>query len=549
MLSIQTAKILRSESLSISFGITLLALGIGLLEAHEFDVFHSGFSDSDESAHFVNSYFFWSFLTSGTFNDPVGFAQEFYTAYPRLSIGHWPPLYYLFVGLLFFVLPPMPETAMALNLAMSIAPVFFVAYLVQQFASWRWALIAGVAYAVMPLVVKSTWFFMLDQPVTVVCLASATCWQAYARSGKLVLALIYGALAASAILIKGNGWLLGLFPLFHILIGRHWHLIRALPTYLGAILAMAVTLPWYWFTAKISAEGFRFETGAEYALEALIFGISVLRDNLGFVGLGFVLLGAILPFILTEQGSPERRLAETSISLILATLALQSLVPVGLEDRYMAPALPFAVILAVVGIVLLTRMPWTRRRFFLRNILRIVAASILLIPGVSLVLQESPQRNLRMSDAVNLALNSVRPYVIVIDGSDGAEGAFIAEALVKTHNQRVFVVRGSKLLSYSDFMGHEYRPFVKSPDEVMKVLADLGAAAVVTERHPGGRYYPHSDMLNKYLNSDASTYRKVGSFEHLNRDGVTHVYVSTERIAPNFDIVRSINSPSRKPSR
>ena len=86
--STQTPKIFRPASLVVSFGITLVALGIGVIEAHVFDVFHSGFSGSDESAHFVNSYFFWSFLTSGQFNDPLGYAQEFYTAYPRLSIGH-----------------------------------------------------------------------------------------------------------------------------------------------------------------------------------------------------------------------------------------------------------------------------------------------------------------------------------------------------------------------------------------------------------------------------------------------------------------------------
>ncbi|MCH7605776.1 MAG: hypothetical protein IH962_01350, partial [Chloroflexi bacterium] len=207
---------------------------------------------------------------------------------------------------------------------------------------------------------------------------------------------------AAAILVKGNGWLPGLFPLFHILVGRHWHLFRVLPTYAGAILAIVVVLPWYWMTAKISAEGFDFVVGGEYALQALIFNISVLRDNLGFVGFGLALLGTILPFILVRQDNPERRLAVTSVSLIMATLALQSLVPVALADRYMTPALPFAVILAVIGMVLLTRMPWTRHRPLLRHTLSIAASMILLIPGVSLLVRESPQRNLRMADAAEL---------------------------------------------------------------------------------------------------------------------------------------------------
>lgn len=266
------------------------------------------------------------------------------------------------------------------------------------------------------------------------------------------------------------------------------------------------------------------------------------------MGLVFLLLGVVLPFILTEQGSSERRLTETSISLILATLTFQSLVPVALVERYMAPALPFATILGIIGIVLMMRLAWLRHRPFLRGTLGIVAPIILLLPGVSHILQENPQRNLRMADAVNLALNSARPYVIVIDGSAGAEGAFIAEALVQTHDQEVFVVRSSKLLSYSNFMGDEYRSFVEFPEDVMGALAELGAAAVVIERHRGGHYYPHNDILIEYLDSEASTYRKVDFLEHLNRDGVTLVYVSSEPVSPDIDIVRRVNFPSRKPS-
>lgn len=437
---------------------------------------------------------------------------------------------------------------MAINLVVSIAPVFFIAYLVQLFASWRWALFAGIAYAVMPLTVASTWFFMLDQPLTLICLASAICWQMYSQSPRYVFVLIYGALAAAAILVKGNGWLLGLFPLFHILIGRHWNLLRMLPTYVGSTLAIVVVLPWYWITTKISAEGFNFSVGGKYALQALTFNFRTLTDNLGFLGISVALLGIFLPFTLARQDCIERRLAVTSISLILATFALQSLVPVAFAHRYMAPALPFAVILAVIGIVLLTRMHWIKHQRIRRYALGIVAAIILFFPGSAFFLRESSQRNVRMADAAEILLSSSRPYIVVIDGSVGAEGAFVAEVLVRTHDRRMFVVRGSKLLSYSDFMGRDYRLIVKNSDEVMTVFANLGADAVVVERHDGEQYYPHNELLLEYLNSDASLCRKLESFKHLNREGVTHVFVAAEAVTPNIDAVRRVNFPSRKPS-
>lgn len=39
----------------------LVALGVAVTEAFFFDVFHSGFSGSDESAHFVNAFFYGVF--------------------------------------------------------------------------------------------------------------------------------------------------------------------------------------------------------------------------------------------------------------------------------------------------------------------------------------------------------------------------------------------------------------------------------------------------------------------------------------------------------
>ena len=67
---------------------SLLVLVLG----YHLDMFSNGFSGSDESSHFVNSYFIWEYLNTGHFSNPMAFAEQFYIAYPKLSLGQWPPL-------------------------------------------------------------------------------------------------------------------------------------------------------------------------------------------------------------------------------------------------------------------------------------------------------------------------------------------------------------------------------------------------------------------------------------------------------------------------
>src|SRR5579862_7474197 len=55
---------------------------------------------ADEAAHFVNSLLIRDYLLGAFGRNPMSFALDYYAHVPRVSIGHWPPLYYLVQGLL-----------------------------------------------------------------------------------------------------------------------------------------------------------------------------------------------------------------------------------------------------------------------------------------------------------------------------------------------------------------------------------------------------------------------------------------------------------------
>lgn len=55
-------------------------------------------SIADEPAHAVSSLLVRDYLVQGFPHNPYHFALSFYAHYPKVAIGHWPPLFYLVEG-------------------------------------------------------------------------------------------------------------------------------------------------------------------------------------------------------------------------------------------------------------------------------------------------------------------------------------------------------------------------------------------------------------------------------------------------------------------
>src|SRR6478609_2194767 len=52
-------------------------------------------ANPDEAAHFVTGLMARAYLLDFPWRAPMPFAQGFYDSYPKVAIGHWPPLFYL----------------------------------------------------------------------------------------------------------------------------------------------------------------------------------------------------------------------------------------------------------------------------------------------------------------------------------------------------------------------------------------------------------------------------------------------------------------------
>jgi hypothetical protein len=470
----------------------------------------------------------------------MGAATDFYVHYPKISIGHWPPAYYGILGLVFLVLPPTLPVIFAVNVLFAALPALGVAAALSMLADRRAALAGALVYAVTPLVLEGYVMFMADQPLTACLVAATAVWIVFSVRPGWGSALAFALLAATAVLIKGNGWLVVFIPVFHIALTGNWKLLLSVRLDVAAALAAAIVVPWYMLTAKIAADGFNYQAGLPYATKALLYNVQALGRNVTPVG-GLLALYAIVAEFRARRADPARwTIVSAVISLLLATLLLQSLVPVDIVERYMAPALPAVVVLAVLGAV---RLLAHLRAGIAAPVLAVLAV-VLAIPGIVHLAQRVPKADTGIA-AVTDRLAAARPVLTVVDGSASTEGWFIADMAVHDSALRGYVVRASKLLADSNFMGSTYSLKYHDTADVLAELHRLGVQHVVIVREGGKDAYPHSAQMRAALARADSGFRLGQSLPHQYRPGVTEVYDAIDPARPDIAAVRNMGLPAK----
>lgn len=524
------------------FIVALVILAAAMIYLH---ALNSGLSGSDEGAHFLNSYLVWSYLTEGIGQNPLTYSKDFYVHYPKISIGHWPPLYYIFLASLFFVFPKAPFPLMVVNLVVGALPSLLVARIVRQVLGLPWAMLAAITYVLIPISLNNTVHLMLDQALAGLCLLAAVIWSNYTKEPNLRRGLAYALITAAAILVKGNGWVLGLFPFFHIAFTGRWRVFLNWQTYAAGAFALSIVGVWTVLTYRISSDGFNYEWGINYFILAISTFLSSLYSNLGPIGLIAVIAG-IFGSIFSKDQPELREIGRTGLALIVATLLFHSIVPVDLDQRYMSSAIPPLAIFMSIGVWISTR----RLTLAVGRAWLVLPAAIAVfcIPGL-LFLNNQPARfDMRMDLVATQIAEQPGGMVAVIDGNPGAEGAFTAEVALRDPNHQSYVVRSSKLLAKSDFMGKRYALRVDTPEAVLGLLDDISSGAVVIVEGPFIKpRFAHSDLLMSALRLPTSPFRLKQTYEHHRHDGRTYLYLRTTPVLPLREPIQRINYPEKAP--
>jgi hypothetical protein len=523
----------------------VIAAAIGAFAMIQAQSFSAGFSGADEPSHFLNGYFISSYLQNHFGSNPMAFATDFYIHYPKISIGHWPPAYYGLLSLNFMLFPATYMSAFVWNVLVAALPAVGIAAALFRLAGRRAALAGVVVFALTPLALEGQALFMVDQPLAATLVAATAVWIAYAHRPTWGRALAFAAISALAVLIKGNGWIALFIPLYQIALTGTWRRLLSIRLVVAAVVGAVLVVPWYLLTAKIAADGFNYQAGLGYAMKALAANTVFLADNISWAGVALALYASVAEFRARHAAPLRWTIVSGVISLVLATFTLQSIVPVDIVDRYVAPALPAVVVLALLGAVrLLALLPLAYGQRW-RVPAGAALALLMVWGGVHHLLQRAPKADVGNLAVTNRLTPGAIPSVTVIDGSAGNEGAFIATMAVHDPKLQSYVVRASKLFADSNFMGSKYALKYQDNASIVAELHRLGVRNIVLIRANHQSAFPHSEQLRQTLAQPGSGYRLSERVDHRNRDGVTEVYVAVKPVTPNIPAVRDLGIPAK----
>ncbi len=480
-------------------------------------------NNADEASHFISGLMLADYVRAGLPN-PLAFARDYYVHFPKVGIGHWPPLYYLLEGALFLVLPPMTSVALLLPAVLGALLVVGAGWVTARTLGPLQGLAVAVVLLVQPLLREATLVIMLDLPVALLALAAALAYASYLTRPRWQSAALFAVLASAAILTKGTGAALALLPPLAVLFSGRFDLLKKGSFWLPVPLVGVLAGPWTLATYGMAAAGFQYPWGlgfTQLAARTYADGLLTHASEL-LVGLaGFGLLFAL------RAGWQRRAGADLWVALAaltVGTLAFQCLVPAGLDARYLLPVIaPLAMLAAFGGTALLGLITsgWP-------TLVGLVVSLVLLLGALPALLVSVHKLPTGMDAAAQalLARGVANPLVLVGADAEG-EGGLIAAVAQRDRARKTYVLRGSKLLATSDWNGAHYTPTYADPAALLAGLDDLGVGVVAVDTAPGSQAVLHNRQLLEAAAAFPDRFRLLAAYPRADGTGEARLYALT----------------------
>lgn len=475
----------------------------------------------DEASHFLTSLMVRDYLVSGALTAPMRFAENYYLHYPKIAIGHWPPLFYLLNGAWLLITPATSASAfflLALTAAGFAARLF--ARLRRDAPPWA-AWMLAVLFLTLQPVFASTIEFMSELVLSWLVLEACWAFERWLEDPRPAPVLWFSLWSALALLTKATGGGLAFLPPMAILLTRRWTLLRRPSLVVAGLLVAAAAGPWYLLApgARHEASGHKFagllgvnlpsrvavdSANANHVpvtLTELVYRTrrSLLAAPILFSWLGPLLLLALLGLWLGVRTGQAPACA--AAGLLLSFLIFRFvLVSAAWEPRMMLPML--APLLCFI---------WTGARVFpLKAAPAVLAALIVCTAGYNLAAAPRRAGDLPGPAARWLATPARAQYRVILLCGDGAmEGAMTA--LIAEHDPRRpsrYAVRASKLLAVTAWGADYYKPRATTEAAVLQQLDQVPVELVVFQSHVRNLRF-HEALLRQTIQHNPGRFTRV----------------------------------------
>jgi hypothetical protein len=426
---------------------------------------------------------------------PRLYAANYYLHLPYFGIGYWPPLFYVAEGLWMKAVGYSRSEILlfvAFIAALIAATIFVVT---RSRIGATGAFLCAVLFLLLPDVLSANSMVMTDTMVALFSFWSVLALARYFESGGYRYAILFGVLASCTIMTKYSGGFLVLVPPLGLLIGRRWDLLRRGSFWVQPIVVAALCGPWVIYAKQFASLGFT-------SYVKLGFGSALLQ----YLHLEFGFWMSVLLFGAWIYQAMFLAKAD-ALSLILwvsplSVLLFQSLAPIGIETRYLIPALaPLIVLLAFA----LARLP--KRYGLAALVVTVIACSV--VP---------------FSDSRRPA-NSVRSVVESIIRNNGSanrslvyvpadkEGPMIAEFAMRDAERPVRILaRTNKLLAHMDWLGNQYRSYYQRPSDLEQFFLENPPDLVILHpRSQAAGQLPHERLLETAIHDYPACWKMLES--------------------------------------
>ena len=481
----------------------------------------------DESAHYVTGVMVSEYLRAGASEHPLRFAEQYYIRYPRLAMGHWPPLFPGILGTWILLAGP-GRFAVFLLMALLGAGVGTALYALARLETTLWPAAGAVAFWVLFQRQTQIWAssVMAEIPLTLCCLVAVLAYVRYLETERWRPAALFGLAASAALLTKGLGVVLAFVPLPAALAAGKSALVRKWTFWLPAGIVVAVAGPWY------ALQGSLIPTAFGGALERLsIARLGGAEERFGYllhflgpvltVIVAVALAGVLALSRLRRRCSP---LTAVAVSYLAGGVLLHLALPESAEPRHLFHLVPVLLAVAAVGVGrLATFLPaWTAK-----------AGRVALVAAVAVRLAWPGGWPLKPDYALvplaeELAADTKLDGAVFLVAANGiGEGAFIAEAARLSPDPRWFVLRSSKTLAWVNWAAHgEYITLYENSADIAAYLDSIPVAVVIVG---SGQYrtLPHDELLIEALESNPDRWRALDERRSSSHPYRVRVFVST----------------------
>jgi Dolichyl-phosphate-mannose-protein mannosyltransferase len=479
----------------------VLAMAI-YLQAHVGRIFlHSDLIGADPPGHFTTGVMLYDFLRHGWPMKPMHFAESFYAQYPKVGLGHWPPMFYVLQAIWYMVFGAKIAVARWLCATIAGCSAWMLYRCCRMhLGAWHGIAAAGLFLA-MPVVRVQAWDVMSDVLLAGLAFCAICSLSGYLESKTTKDALLLSLWTSLAILTKGTGWLLLAVIVAAPLVSRQRVVYAKWRYWLSLSLTVLLSAPFY---VVVNGLGIGYPLHRKWYVHLLLVmlrGASAWQWIVGSFALASFVLG-LRWWLKKGPIQPAERTAVLMATWCFTLAAFIVLVPLtGELNRYFISAIAPGIFLAVSLLFAL------EQRIDTTGFLYIELAAVL---GCAVIFAAIPVK-LATTTAYSQALKAIpisnERQAILLEGDSYVEGTIIATRLSEDVDHSTQFVRGSKFIASSDWDGENYQLRYSSPEALRLAMDNLGIEYIVLDASAPIR--PGLAMLGRVLADQSRSWKTI----------------------------------------